>query len=189
MENIIGESRDNNMPANAGSELGCGLKRLNFLMQKQQKSCWCWAATAVSVSGFFNPNTNWTQCFLVNAVLGRDDCCLDRSGEDCDKTEILDIALKRTGNYQSWKKGANTADIKQEILANRPLCAHISWADGGGHFVAITGFHSDLNTDLNRIYVSDPFFGDSNVDVTTFLARYKGDGTWDETIWVCPCIS
>jgi hypothetical protein len=157
--------------------------RINFVMQHQQQTNWCWAAVAASVSAFFNPNTNWTQCGIVNAEFGRNDCCTQGSSTNCNRPWYLDRALTRTGNLRSWSSGAGTlADIMQEINASRPLCARIGWSGGGGHFVAIDGY----NRDLGMIAVDDPWFGASDVVLSTFQTAYQGSGSWTHTYRVQP---
>ena len=164
-------------------ELGSTWIKLKFVMQQQQQGNWCWAAVAVSVCKFFNPNCSWTQCSLVNAEFGRSDCCTNGSNSGCNRGWYLDSALKRTGNFQSWENGAHSEAILPEVSAGRPLCAGIGWIGGGGHFVAITG----ICPPLEIISVSDPGFGGtSDVVLSTFLTSYLGSGTWTDTYWVHP---
>jgi Papain-like cysteine protease AvrRpt2 len=44
--------------------------RLGFTMQHQEQSEWCWAATSVSVAVYYDSQTGWTQCTMVNAEKG-----------------------------------------------------------------------------------------------------------------------
>jgi len=155
--------------------------RLNFSMQHQQQTQWCWAATACSISAFFNPNTQWIQCRLVNAELGRSDCCNNGSSNDCNKPWYLDKALTRTGNLQSFSAGAaSIEDILKEIENGNPICVRIGWHGGGGHAVAIEGY----NYDLNMVAVEDPWYGSSDVTLDTFKNAYKGSGTWTHRCYV-----
>jgi hypothetical protein len=150
-------------------------------MQHQQQTNWCWAATSASVSAFFNPSTSWTQCKVVNAELGRSDCCTNGSGSNCNKSWYLDKALTRTGNLQSWSSGAGSmANVSGEIDNGRPLCARIGWSGGGGHFVAIDGY----NSDLDMVAIDDPWYGASDVTLATFKTAYKGSGSWTHKYFV-----
>ena len=157
--------------------------RINFVMQRQLQANWCWAATAASVSAYFNPATSWTQCKVVNAELGKSDCCTNGSSSYCDIPWYLDAALARTGNLQSWSSGTESMpNISGEIKNGRPLCARIGWSRGGGHFVAIDGF----NSDLNMVAIDDPAYGPSDVTLATFLTAYQGTGTWTHKYFVKP---
>lgn len=155
--------------------------RLDLIMQHQQQTQWCWAAVAASVSAFFDADTDWTQCLIVNAELGRDDCCANGGSANCNRPWYLDRSLSRTGNLQTWSSGAGTlADVMSEINDNRPLCARIGWSGGGGHFLAIDGF----NCELVMVAVDDPWYGASDVVLSTFQTAYQGSGSWTHTYWV-----
>jgi hypothetical protein len=158
---------------------------INFVMQHQQQTNWCWAAVAASVSAFFNPNTSWTQCAIVNAELGRTDCCTNGSSANCNRAWYLDKALTRTGNFVSMSAGAGTmGDVAQEIDNNRPLCVRIGWSglNDGGHFVALNGY----NRGFDMVAVADPWSGSSNVDLTVFQTAYQGSGSWTHSYKVQP---
>src|SRR5262249_49866891 len=62
---------------------------LHFTMQHQEQTQWCWSATATSVSQYYNAASTWTQCSLVNAELGRTDCCSAPSSNDCNQPWTL----------------------------------------------------------------------------------------------------
>lgn len=159
-------------------------KRINFVMQHQEQTNWCWAATAVSVSAFFNPATPWTQCKLVNAEFNRTDCCTYGSSSNCNKPWYLDRALIRTGNYVSGPTpGAGTmTDVKNEISNNRPLCVRIGWSGGGGHAVALDGYSESLG----MVAVDDPWYGSSDVSLSVFQTSYQGAGSWTHSYRVKP---
>jgi len=157
--------------------------RINFIMQQQQCGQWCWAAAAVSVCAFFNPNQTWTQCSLVNAEFNRPDCCVVGCSQACNQPWYLSNALQRTGNYVALASGVCTMNqIKQEIDNNRPLCVRIEWNGGGGHIVAIDGY----NQSLDMVAVDDPSAGSSDIDLTIFQTAYQGVGTWTHSYWVGP---
>src|SRR5258706_6241077 len=71
---------------------------LSFSQQTQQQNLWCWAAVTVSVSLFYNAGSGWSQCSLVNAELGRSDCCFNGGLFVCYRTSTLDAPLSRAGN-------------------------------------------------------------------------------------------
>jgi hypothetical protein len=41
--------------------------RLDFTMQHQQQTNWCWAAVSTSVALFYDPVSTWTQCAVASA--------------------------------------------------------------------------------------------------------------------------
>nr|MDO8114920.1 papain-like cysteine protease family protein [Candidatus Sigynarchaeota archaeon] len=156
-------------------------RRLAFTMLHQAQTQWCWAAVAASVSSFFNSLTTWTQCSIVNAELGRNDCCNNGSSANCNRPWYLDRALTRTGNFQSVQARSGTFnEVVTEIDAGRPLCIRIGWSGGGGHFIAVDGY--DHEQDL--VGVEDPWYGSSDVDYTVLQTAYQGTGTWTHTYWV-----
>jgi Papain-like cysteine protease AvrRpt2 len=152
-------------------------------MQHQEQTNWCWAATAASVSAFFNPSTTWTQCKIVNAELGRTGCCTNGSSSYCNISWYLDRALTRTGNFVSMSWGTGTmSDVKNEIDNNRPLGVRIGWSGGGGHFVALDGYSQTFN----MVAVDDPWYGASDVDLAVFQTSYQGSGSWTHSYRVKP---
>jgi hypothetical protein len=70
-------------------------RNLGFDVEAQQQAQWCWAAVAVSVASFYQPDSAWTQCGVAHAELRTTDCCT-RSGP-CDRPWYLDRALQRVG--------------------------------------------------------------------------------------------
>ena len=147
---------------------------LNFIMQIQTQSNWCWAATSTSIAQYYDPATTWTQCTVANGELSRNDCCGGGASGPCNQANTLDTALSRVGHLDHMVSGTvGRDDIKNEIVAGRPVCARTAWSGGGAHFVAIAGF---IEGDL--IEVHDPISGVSNVDYDVFVTSYQGSGSW-----------
>ncbi len=67
------------------------------------------------------------------------------------------------------------SDLQTEINACRPLCLRIGGTDGGGHFVALTGYGIDT------VNVADPWYGTSTREFSGFPASYQGGGGWTHT--------
>ena len=151
--------------------------RLNFTMETQQQSNWCWAATSVSVARYYDPNMTWTECALVGAELGRNDCCGAGGPGPCNQPNVLDAPLRRVGHLNNMIGGTTSRDnLQRELRAGRPVCARTAWSGGGAHFVAITGYApGDL------IEVDDPISGVSDVDYDVFTSAYLNSGTWTHT--------
>ena len=159
--------------------------RLSFEMQHQEQTFWCWAATTASVSRFFDPNSRFgTQCNVVNAHFGRTDCCKNASSRNCNRGTSLQTPLKIAGHFNGRRMtGIGLwSNIKREIDNNRPLCVRTQWKGGGGHALAIDGYHEGLN----MIAVDDPWFGASDVLLPVFQRKYLGSGTWTNSYKVKP---
>jgi len=154
---------------------------LGFCMQDQTQTQWCWAATAVGMSLFYNPSSTWTQCSLVNRELGQTTCCQDGSSAVCNRPWYLQNALQTTGNLVQWVAGAASfADVQQEINAKRPLAARIGWSGGGGHFVVLDGYDTTAGQYLS---VQDPWYGHSTYSYLAFQTAYQGSGEWTHSYY------
>jgi Papain-like cysteine protease AvrRpt2 len=149
--------------------------RLDFAMQHQQQTNWCWAAVATSVSLFYDPASTWTQCAVANSELGRTDCCGTGASGPCNVYGFLGSSLTTVGHLDHQTGSTSTfGDVQTEIDAGRPLCARTAWSGGGAHFLAIIGY---------RIFdemlaVDDPWYGKSDVSYATFTSSYQGSGSW-----------
>ena len=106
---------------------------LCFTMQHQQQTQWCWSATATSVAHYYNGASTWTQCSLVNAELGRTDCCTAPSSANCNQPWTLNTVLTRVGHLASFTGGSTSfADVRNEIDNGRPLGVRIGWRAAAG---------------------------------------------------------
>ncbi len=68
-----------------------------FLMERQDQTKWCWAATAVSIKQHYSGVTH-PQCFLVSDVFGMPQCCDDPIPAVCNKTGSLAAGLTQLGH-------------------------------------------------------------------------------------------
>ena len=159
--------------------------RLNFTMQRQLQTQWCWAATSVSVSEYYDPDTHWSQCTMVNAEKELTTCCRDGSSEDCDTPNVLDAPLSRADVLDHKQTGSVGYDIiRREIDAGRPLAWRIRWSGGGGHFAVIEGYQSFGD---EWVAIDDPLYGASDLPVSTLTGgSYQGTGSWSHTYFTRP---
>ena len=149
--------------------------RLDFAMQHQQQTNWCWAAVATSVALFYDPASTWTQCGVANGELSRNDCCGAGANGPCNVYGFLDSSLTRVGHLDHMTGSSSTfAQVQTEINGGRPLCARTAWAGGGAHFLAIIGYRIRNN----MLAVDDPWYGKSDVTYATFNSSYQGSGSW-----------
>lgn len=150
---------------------------LNFNMEAQTQSNWCWAATSKSVSFFYSALLNpWTQCKIASAELGQT-CCTSPVPGPCNVPWYLDKALTRTKNFVELKYGTMSWEaVKAQIDAGLVVGTRIGWSGGGGHFMAIYGVSKIFNT--KYFHIDDPIYGKSVLTVSQFSTNYQGSGTW-----------
>jgi hypothetical protein len=157
--------------------------RLDFRMQHQRHSNWCWAAVSTSVALFYQPAGKWTQCAVANNELGRKDCCRTGAGGKCNMIGHLQDSLTVVGHATTppFVVGAVGFDRAQaEIDGGRPLGARTQWAGSKiGHFVTIVGYHRAVEL----LTVDDPLYGRSHVDYRTFCTDYRGSGSWTHSYY------
>ena len=153
--------------------------RLNFNMQPQQQSNWCWAATSTSVAAYWDPATTWTQCGVANGELGRADCCGAGASGACNVYGFLDTSLTRVGHFDHIVGGtATVSQVSTEIDGSRPVGVRTAWSGGGAHFLCIIGYLPG-----NFYGVDDPIYGKSDVSESTFKTAYQGSGSWTHTYY------
>jgi hypothetical protein len=149
-------------------------------MQTQTREEWCWAAVSVSVSRFYEAQSPWTQCRLVNSELGLTNCCSGASAA-CNQPWYLEFGLQRV-KHLAVKLGSSVsfADVGSELEARRPLACWIRWPDGTGHFVVLNGYATDFGATPPAQWVSvqDPRYGHSDYPYLKFLTSYRKVGTW-----------
>jgi len=153
-------------------------KELLFTMQAQLQDNWCWAANAASISVFYDRASTWTQCGVANISLTRPDCCLGIRPNPCDEPWYLERALAVTKNFSDNVITGPLAenDITDQIDRGLIIGARIGWSGGGGHFVSIYGYNSTPSGLF--VYIGDPIYGNSTINLDTFTSNYQGSGTW-----------
>jgi Papain-like cysteine protease AvrRpt2 len=151
---------------------------LNFTVPSQLESNWCWAAVSTGVAHYYNSASAVTQCQVVNAQLGRSDCCRNPGSSNCNVTGYLQTALTFVGHLQSMQNSAATyAAASAAVDAGTPPCIRIGWSGGGGHFIGVFGIEPS-----NMVWVTDPIYGQSLVSYATLTGgTYQGSGTWTHT--------
>jgi len=151
---------------------------LNFTVQPQTQSNWCWAAVSTSVAHYYDNASTVTQCEVVNQQVGRTDCCQNPGSSNCNVIGYLDNALTYVGHLASEQGSAATyAATSTAVIAATPPCIRIGWSGGGGHFIGVYGIEP-----TNMHWVTDPIFGQSLVSYATLTGgTYEGNGTWTNT--------
>jgi len=171
-------------------------RSINFKVQYQEKSNWCWAAMALSVAKFYDSDFKYTQSDIANGELDRTDCSKEMPDDPCNKSGYLMSSLNRVDHFETWyvrrpKKSSRLQDqvrrhieheIRKEINHGRPLCARIAWVGGGAHFVGIYGYAADsADSKLGGVAIADPLWGLSDVDWEDFPVRYRVGGTYTDS--------
>jgi hypothetical protein len=155
-------------------------RSLNFNMETQERTQWCWAAVAVSVSRFYQPSSTFTQCRVANLELNTDVCCADLSA--CNLDNPLETALDKVGHFRDIEfEPLPFADVESEITAVHPVGCRIGWFGGGGHFVVIHGASVDTGGAAMKrwVAVADPLYGPSDYLINNFTSAYRqGAGEW-----------
>lgn len=147
--------------------------RLNFSVQPQTQSNWCWAALSASVGNYYGTGS-WTQCGVANAELGRNSCCSQPG--PCNVYGYLDSALRTTRSYGGMRENRmQMPAIENQLGMGRPVGLRCAWYGGGAHFLTIYG------TDGSYILVADSIFGYSTRALNSFPGSYNGGGNWTHT--------
>lgn len=160
---------------------------LNFVMQRQLETNWCWAAVSASVCDFFGgPNgpsgTPWKQCEIVNVAHNLLTCCQDGSTYQCNQDGMLDQGLVIVSHLAGPALGRaeDFAYVQQEIDGGRPVGVRILWTQGDAHAVIISGY--DDQNGGQMVEVEDPWYGHSTYDIASFTSGYQsGKGQWNDT--------
>jgi hypothetical protein len=161
---------------------------LAFLMEPQCHSNWCWAAVAASVAAYYDEGTYLRQCEIANLELERADCCEAQCGApdvDVNVTNVFASPLNRVRCFRQLErfKQATVAEVREELLAGRPLCVRTVWPDGGAHFLAIVGCWSDSDGTA-MLALDDPFWGRSEYSFDRFSKHYQLlGGKWNDTYY------
>ncbi len=169
--------------ASVGEAAGTEWHGLGLAMEPQRNTEWCWAAVSASIARFYETQSSWTQCAIVNLELGQTVCCAEGSASTCNRPFVLEAALALVDHLgRDFAGPLAFADITAEIDAGRPIGVCIDWTGGGGHFVSIDGY----SREDEMVEVRDPMFGASRMPVSSFPGRYQGGGTWGWTYLTRP---
>jgi hypothetical protein len=153
---------------------------LHLAEQYQVESEWCWSATTVSITRYYDAAATWTQCSLVNQAFGQTTCCQNGSSAACNQPWYPDQALTITGHLASTAGGKPSFQtIMNEISDGHPVSIAIYWNGGGGHNPAVDGYDEDPVTPT--IDLQDPIYGPSTQDFNSFPASYQGGASWGES--------
>ena len=163
-------------------------RTLSFDIEQSQRTNWCWAAVAVSVSHFYSPTSSWNQCKLANQVLGTK-CCGNSNPDVCNRQRPLRPPLEIVGHFGTRIVGEiEPLRLQSEIDGNRPVACRIEWywSGGRGHFVVLNGYHHRSNGQW-WVRVRDPSTTRRSYPIRKFATAYRdGAGKWTHTYTTKP---
>jgi hypothetical protein len=141
----------------------------------QEKSNWCWAASARAVLLFINGSAD-SQCILVSIIYPG---CPNYTGSLTDVNQILNKYWV-TGTWVN--SSIAFSSITYHINNSHPEIARWGWDGGGGHMLTIRGYYRDDNIGQQDISYIDP--GDGSYNYTSYSWFLRGGGhTWTDTLY------
>jgi len=154
---------------------------LFFPLQRQERNMWCWTATAVSISHFYDPTSTRRQCEVIEKVIPSARCCGDRVDAVCDQAGEVQHALVETGNAGDGLPSWMTEEkLVEEIRRGRPLIARMMWNGVSPHYVVVIGCGSN-----HMVHVKDPWLEDAYISYDElrvgYAADYANGGRWIDT--------
>ncbi len=154
-------------------------KQLDYVVQRQEQTNWCWSAQGTSVGLFFGTGS-WTQCDTAQQQTGSE-CCTDPA--PCDVYGLVHQALEYTRSFnQRGTAPMPSADLISEIDAEHPIVMRCAWSASGAHFIALSGYeHPDGLSDQVRVTIQDSIYGESTMLLSDFPALYQSGGSWTHT--------
>lgn len=132
---------------------------LTFQMQTQKWSNWCWAATASSISQYYDCEDYVSQDEIVGRALGLPPPWV--SDESWNREDTMLAGLRIVGCDNSTYPGsAELRQAMQQLDRRNPVCVQIKWPSEGGHAVVIHGLWLDENGE-DHYLIGDPCFDHS----------------------------
>lgn len=162
---------------------------LNFQIQKQLMSNWCWAAVTASINQFYLPASVLSQGDIVSTELDLPSCKRTPPLPYCNKQFDLSVALDHLKLLDQTIDNVIYPDkILEEIISQRPVPCQVNFEDIGGHVVVIYGYRLNDARDTRNPYLSvaDPQYGDSRfIAYNDLINNYRG-GIWVRTYLTQP---
>ncbi|HLG97051.1 MAG TPA: papain-like cysteine protease family protein [Bryobacteraceae bacterium] len=166
---------------------------IDFKMQEQQHNNWCWAAVAVSVDHFFDPNSSSCQCKVATRMARHRKLKVKNCGTcnkpapipgNCNKPWYLEWALKTLSRLAANPKsgGLEFSRIVELLNSGRPVCIRMQWGKGpDAHFVVISGARTS-KSGRHWVDIEDPHSGSSTWLLDEFRTNYQySQGHWTHT--------
>lgn len=172
----------NNLTFKLNSNGALYYTQLPITRQRQEKTMWCWVASARMVGNYCNSSNSRTQSDMVTYVKGSP---INEGGTDYEIEEAIEYICSRdaiaTYNNLSFTEAWN------EVMTGDPFIAHVTWNGGGGH--AITCYAFDKENFNGLAFFHDPWENTASYDVTYDILLSgcnlpTGSGRCTSAVWI-----
>jgi hypothetical protein len=129
-----------------------------------------------------------TQCKLANTLLGEQTCCGAPHSLECNKTGVVETALKAVSRHRSTVQLQNGAaptlgSGQNALAAGEPPIAQFAFNGGNSRVVLLAG-HGVDGAGNSFVRVGDPARGWNPTDVIWAQAhQYRGGVQWTHACW------
>ncbi|AUC75982.1 papain-like cysteine protease family protein [Olleya sp. Bg11-27] len=139
--------------------------KLDFKVELQAGQRMCWAAVAITVSKFYDKESESNQIDLAKDVFG----------ENYDQFYSPESALSIYNNLSSeLNRSLTRAEISEELINGRPITACMKHFVGW-HLVVIYGISQ------NKLLIADPLLGEVQCEIDAFTDAYETYYSWTHT--------
>jgi len=149
--------------------------QVDFPIQRQLMSNWCWAACTVSICTFYEDGTNEDQRQFVADTLGNPICSSDADLDICNETFDFGIALDNVGHLTEKVDSVLTITQLKNALNQGVVGCQLEIPGIGGHVVVAV----QARTTGNNVFVqvADPSDGSLLIMPYAELKNgYRGTG-------------
>lgn len=130
------------------------VRQLGVTRQKQEKTNWCWAASARMVGHFITKSAK-TQSSIVQNVKGS---VVNEAASDAETKKAVQYAVGSKYKVSTNNIVPIATFINYIYSRQHPAVIKVVWNSGGAHAVVIAGVNSNNNT----LYVVDPWASVTN---------------------------
>jgi hypothetical protein len=153
----------------------------NFKIEQQIMSQWCWAAVAVSIRRFYDPQFNITQRDFVGGELHLPPCS-QTPFDFCNQRHSLQLALGSLKVFRAkLDEPCRSRDIISEISNGRPIGCQLVRDGIDGHYIVIKGVNGAGNN--LRIEIADPMDGNFRILTLRELLFGYRESQWQQTFF------
>jgi len=138
------------------------ITKINIIRQAQEKTNWCWAASAVMVGTYYTDSDRGQKSTVFHVKKS----WINQGGTENEEIEAIDYASKGTKKCNSISgNNLEFRGLRDKIDANHPFLMRLRWNSGGGHAVVGAGYDQHLG----KVWVIDPWG-----DTASQFYDYKG---------------
>jgi hypothetical protein len=137
---------------------------LPVILEEQEGSLLCWAAVAVAISKYYNPEQLISQKALATAIFG---------AHNYNNVLGPSKALAFTGNLKAAVAGPlSLEEVMEELQQGFPIAACMRYFIGW-HLVIIHGF-----SPAGELLIADSLHGPSHMRIDSFSTAYHTHYSW-----------